>query len=303
MKRQVTKLISLGVALALATTAVSAETDTMEVMIMGSGSPNYNPDRASAGVLIRHGDTDILVDMGSGVRANLYRAEVADNKLDALMFTHHHMDHDADFTAIMTRAIIGRDPVMVYGSVGTEKFLNNFLDFYGEDLNYRLSKSGRTLEARTETVTSKDLKSGDTFNIGDIKVSALEVPHTIETLAYRFDYDGQSVVITGDLTYTDKLAPFAKDADYMIIDSGGIKMVKGTELKRRKFSNIKLPPAHLNLAQSSKIAGDAQVKNLVYTHFLPGTVDEEASLAVIRENYDGKVTFSEDLMTLSCSPQ
>ncbi len=45
---------------------------------MGSGSPNYNEERASAGVLLTKGETQILVDMGSGVRANLYRAGIDD---------------------------------------------------------------------------------------------------------------------------------------------------------------------------------------------------------------------------------
>jgi hypothetical protein len=58
--------------------------------------------------------------------------------------------------------------------------------------------------------------------------------------------------------------------------------------------------AHLGLEDSSLLAQQSQVKNLVYTHFLPGTVDEQASLAVIRQNYAGTVTFGEDLMSLSC---
>lgn len=35
--------------------------------ILGSGSPNYNPNRAQSGVLITQGNTRLLVDMGIGI--------------------------------------------------------------------------------------------------------------------------------------------------------------------------------------------------------------------------------------------
>ena len=86
----------------------------------------------------------------------------------------------------------------------------------------------------------------------------------------------------------------------MIIDSGG--MIMDNE-KRRNKKNKKpkrnKTKAHLNLADSSQIANDANVKNLVYTHFRKGIINEEASLIEIRKNYKGNVIFGEDLMHLT----
>jgi ribonuclease BN (tRNA processing enzyme) len=311
----------------------------------------YNESRASAGVLITQGQTQILVDMGAGVDANLHRAGVDDRRFDALMFTHHHVDHNAEFISLLTQNMIGRSPFAVYGPTNTTKFTETFLDLYKEDFNYRLGRQSRTVEQRAKEITVKDLKSGDSLTIDAIKVTALAVPHSIETLAYRFDYKEQSIVITGDLTYTDQLPAFAQGADCMIIDSGGMKMVDGggrtrpnmrnnngdqgkgdrgksgqqqsgqqqsgqQQLNQQQVNqqasgqpqgngNAKRKThagnrAHLGLEDSSLLAQQSQVKNLVYTHFLPGTVDEQASLAVIRQNYAGTVTFGEDLMSLSC---
>jgi len=114
------------------------------------------------------------------------------------------------------------------------------------------------------------------------------------------------VVVTGDLTYTDSLALFAKNADFMVIDSGGMIMDKGRKRSEevRKKSKSKVSSrerAHLNLGESSKIAADAGVKSLVYTHFTKGVVDEKASLEKINKNYSGKVIFGEDLMKLKIS--
>lgn len=320
---QPTYLVLIGCLISSTFNAITYAADSeLTATIIGSGSPLYNENRASAGVLITQGDTDILIDMGPGVRENLYRSGINTNKFDALMFTHHHVDHNAEFISLLTQSIMGPNSFSIYGPKDTVKFTDTLLDLYHEDLNYRLGKRGQTLEQRTEEITVKDLKSGESFNINEIKVTVLEVPHTIETLAYRFDYQEQTIVITGDLTYTDKLPPFAQGADCMIIDSGGMKMMSGTEKVRAKMKNGKTgndkktannarkekqkggnkpaQRAHLGLEDSSLLAKQSNVKNLVYTHFVPGTVDEKASLAIIEQNYKGTVTFGADLMTLNC---
>ncbi len=194
-------LLSSTIVIALTFIPTFSNANDLSAMVVGSGSPNHNEQRASAGVYITNGDTKILIDMGDGVTANLFKAGVNDRQLDALMFTHHHVDHNADFISILVRTAVSNNAVSIYGPAKTTTLTNLFLDYYKDDLNYRLGKSGRTLAQRMPFISAKDLKSGDHFNIGSIKVSTLEVPHTSETLAYRFDYNNQSVVITGDLTY------------------------------------------------------------------------------------------------------
>ena len=48
--------------------------DKLTATIIGSGSPIYNENRASASTLISAGNTHILVDMGNGTQANLNKA-------------------------------------------------------------------------------------------------------------------------------------------------------------------------------------------------------------------------------------
>lgn len=56
------------------------------------------------------------------------------------------------------------------------------------------------------------------FELDGVKITSIPVPHTIPTYAYRFDANGQSVVVSGDLTYTKNFVTFAKDADILVID-------------------------------------------------------------------------------------
>jgi ribonuclease BN (tRNA processing enzyme) len=283
--------------------------------IIGSGSPVFNEDRASASVLISNGVSKILLDMGNCTQANLAKLKVNDKTLDALMFTHHHLDHNEEFLPILIHSLLGKQNFVIYGPPHTQQMTNSFIALFEEDINYRLSKSKRDLSDRQNSFKATDLKGSESFQIGGIKVTSLKVPHTIHAIAYRFDYQGQSILVTGDLTYSDQVAVLAKNADYLIIDSGGMQMNQSSQRKGKKNTTKKYQVnqkvrksgktsrngrviAHLNLAESSMIAKEAKVKNLVYTHFAKGEVDTEASMKIIRTHYQGKVIFAQDLMVL-----
>lgn len=290
-----------------------AQSSPMNTTIIGSGSPLYNPDRVSAGVLITQGDTQILVDMGDGVKRNLDKFGSSTHQFDALLFTHHHLDHNADFAPLLVNSILGRRDFLVAGPDQTRDFVDSYLRLYEQDLNYRLAKSGRTLDQRKDSVTVRELASGESFHIKNIKVTTLSVPHTIESIAYRFDYQDQSVVVTGDLSSGPGMPEFAKSANCLIIDSGGMVMDNNgrTQKKNKKPKSAdktkKLTGgkaskqhAHINLAASSLIAERANVDRLVYTHFVTGEINESASKQIIEKQYKGEVVFGADLMTLDC---
>ena len=292
------------------------EISQLRATIVGSGSPMYNKNRAGPSVLISQGNTSILVDMGNGTQGNLNKLGINIRKISALLFTHHHLDHNEEFVPILIRSILGRNNFTIAGPPNTVKFTNTNLELYEEDISYRLSKSNRTYQDRKNAFKLNDIKGGESFSIDDIKVSSLKVPHSIYALAYRFEYENESIVVTGDLTYSKELASFAKDAAFMIIDSGGMVMKNSRRPKNtnrdknrldrgnindhKKARNQKQSSkkAHLNLNQSSLIAKDANVKNLVYTHFRAGQIDKAESLKLIRENYKGNVIFGKDLMLL-----
>lgn len=307
MMRKIKIIVGLFILNTMLVNTVNAE-DLLTATIVGSGSPKYNENRASASVLVSAGETKILVDMGNGTQANLHRLGIEIRDLSSLFFTHHHLDHNEEFVPILINSLMGRNNFTIVGPPNTVKLTETNLDLYQQDIEYRLGKTQRTLADRKKAFDVKDIQGGESFKVGDIKVSTVEVPHTIHTIAYRFDYKGQSIVITGDLTYSDKLPTLAKNADFMIIDSGGMVMqnanAKQNNAKKRQGNNDgkkgknTRQRAHLDLADSSKMANKANVKNVVYTHFNTGNVNEEASLKAIRKNYSGHVIFGEDLMVL-----
>lgn len=266
--------------------------------IIGSGSPRFNTERSGPSVLISYKNTQILVDMGNGTQANLHKINTKIKNIDGFLFTHHHLDHNEEFAPIFIQSLLGGNKTIIAGPKQTTSIIDNILEIYEEDIEYRLSKSGRNINKITSNFNAKNLTGNTAFNVGEIKVTYTPVNHTIATLAYRFDVGNESIVISGDLTYSKSLPILAKNADYLIMDSGGaVKLGKeGNSTKSKKNNNQTKHKAHVNLAESSQMAKEANVKNLVLTHFNFTNVDEEATTIEIRENYIGTVLFAKDLM-------
>ncbi|WP_083692373.1 MBL fold metallo-hydrolase [Seonamhaeicola sp. S2-3] len=162
-----------------------------------------------------------------------------------------------------------------------------------------MSRTRRNTNNVTSNFTAKNLKGNTSFYIGDIKITCTPVKHTIATLAYRFDVGNESIVISGDLTYSESLPVLAKNADYLIMDSGGAIRLGAKKINNRNKNIRKTKQkAHVNLAESSQMAKEANVKNLVLTHFNFTNVDENATSAEIRKNYSGTIIYGKDLMVL-----
>ncbi|WP_339655345.1 MBL fold metallo-hydrolase [Flavobacterium frigidarium] len=285
--------------------------------IIGSGSPKFSTERSGPSVLISYEDTQILVDMGNGTQANLDKNSTKIRDIDGLLFTHHHLNHNEEFAPIFIQSLLGGTQTIIAGPPKTKAIIDNFIEIYDEDIEYRLSKSGRTLSQVKQNFKAVDLAEENPFYIGAIKVSYVKVNHTIATLAYRFDVAGESIVVSGDLTYSENLPVLANNADYLIIDSGGA-IAKGSKTKNmtdrgaqnkspvykksQKTGTLKSEStkekAHVNLAESSLMAKDANVKNMVLTHFNSASIDEEATTAEIRKNFKGTILFAQDLMVL-----
>jgi len=269
--------------------------------IIGSGSPKFNTERAGPSVLIRYKNTQILVDMGNGTQANLQKNNTKIKDIDGFLFTHHHLDHNEEFAPIFIQSLLGGNKTCIAGPKQTTAIIDKISEIYEEDIAYRLSKSGRSLASVKANYTAKNLTGNIPFYIGEIKISYVPVKHTIASLAYRFDVGEGSIVISGDLTYSKTLPELANNADYLIMDSGGAialgskkQMPQGT----KRTGNKTTQKAHVNLTESSQMAQEAKVKNLLLTHFNFTQVDEVATTEEIRKHYVGTVLYAHDLMVI-----
>lgn len=73
--------------------------------------------RLRTSVLLEHGETIVVVDTSSDFRQQMLRAAV--QRLDAVVLTHHHMDHVLGLDDLFPFCVQSRTAIPVYGSSST----------------------------------------------------------------------------------------------------------------------------------------------------------------------------------------
>ena len=241
----------------------------MRVTFLGTGSAMPTGRRAQTGLLVEVDGRTLLVDCGSGVLSNLARTGPGYEGVDALLLTHHHLDHVSDLLVLLkARWLAGAGGLPVAGPPGTADLLDGLLDVH----DY--------LEGRVETPVT-ELEPGP-CSFADLQFEALETRHSMPCLAYRF---GDAFAFSGDSEAFAALATFADGVELLAHDCSFPDDVD--------VSNHPTP-AELGAA----LAGHAYGQ-VVLTHLYPhveGRHDE--MLASLGEHYDGEVRFAEDGLTV-----
>lgn len=272
------------------------------VTIIGSGSPQYNPERSGPSALVQYKGVKFLVDMGNGTREQLERLGFTSrNSPDALLITHHHLDHNEEFIPLVHQKFMMSGNFLIAGPAPIKEMTDYVAKFYNEDLDYRKAGKGQTFDEKNINATVKELKGENSFTWRDVRLSTIEVPHSIYTLAYRFDVDGKSIVISGDLTYTPNLSKLAKNADVLVLDSHIIRKNanRNGQANSRRNTSKQGNSAHASTEDAAKMAKEAGVKTLIITHLPNANIDEEATKAKIAEQFKGEVIIAKDFLTVS----
>jgi ribonuclease BN (tRNA processing enzyme) len=233
--------------------------------------------------------------MGNGTIEHLQELGLTGrNAPDALFLTHHHIDHNAEFIPMVHAELLSGKEFLIAGPSPIDEMTSYTKKFYKEDLNYRMSGRGKSFDENDTNETVKVLQGGESFEYKGVKISTLEVPHTIKTIAYRFEADGKSIVITGDLSYTDQLQILAKNADILVIDgktasnregagmaNQGEDRIKECKMASQQNGGNQSIQAHASINEVAKMATECNAKTLVLTHLGSQQADEEATTKTI----------------------
>jgi ribonuclease BN (tRNA processing enzyme) len=267
--------------------------DGFVVTIVGSGNPLLSLHRSGPAVLVEYQDKQFLVDCGPLSINSLMKLNVRPEKITNMLFTHHHADHNADYVSFAIGGWgmpAGRRKLNLVGPVGTEALHQMVLTLYETDLDYRTQVVGFPEDGIRSNVNIHELQGErETFDLDGITINTLQVPHTIETYAYRFDAGGQSVVISGDLTYTEQFAPFAYGADIIIFDGQMSVDFSNFSPEMAEAARQALLKSHISNPEIAQVAAAASPKKLVLTH-LSGTMNLQANIELYKNaGYDGEV--------------
>ncbi len=276
-----------------ATSSESVIANQFKVITLGTGSPAITPDRMGPATLVRFGDKNFLVDVGQSCTASLVKKGIKLNAVTNVFFTHHHADHNFDY---MTLAIggwngpKGRRKLTLVGPAKTRELHNMVIKFFKKDLQYRLDY-GFPKDGLLENVDIKELEGENSFMLDGVKVSTTNVPHTAYTLAYRFDANGQSVVVSGDLTYSENLIRLSKNTDILVIDTHLVDEFVKT-LPEAALKNMK--KAHATVEDVARMGAKSGAKKMILTHLPPVPFNKDKLKSEIRKIYKGDVEIASD---------
>src|SRR5688572_10165228 len=114
----------------------------MEVVLLGTGSPLPDANRAGPATLVRAGGQTYLVDCGRGVLQRAAAVGVGAGQLSAVLLTHLHSDHITDLNDVITsRWVMSFEPspLRIFDPPGTAEVVSSTLAVLRLDIGYRLT--------------------------------------------------------------------------------------------------------------------------------------------------------------------
>jgi len=247
---------------------VSVSDDEVTLTVLGCVTPYPRPDEPCSGFLIRTPQHVVWVDAGSGTLAELQRHAKL-GEIDAIWISHLHPDHSSDLLAAWNAYVNtpSLDKPIVFGPPGWTQRLDAII--------------GRP-QASEETFTVVELHDGYVTGVGDLRLHAVAVRHSVPTFGLRAGSGGRIVAYSADTGPGKQVAAVADSADLLVIECGADE-----------------PQSyHCTPEEAGAIATAAGVRSVVLTHLAPGLAAPSA-VDRARAHYSREVRTAERGMTVT----
>ena len=259
--------------------------DNIDVVFCGTGSPMGGAGprgTAQSCVAVLLGDKFFIVDTGARSADKATALRLPLERLDAVLLTHFHSDHIAALGEMHLNSWVRGRPgkLDVYGGPGVDRVVDGFNLSYGQDYGYRTGHHGEDyVPSSAAGLVAKNIRADSVIYDQDgIKITAITVYHPpIEpALAFRFDYQGRSVLISGDTVKDDNLIKAAQNVDVLIHEVIQRDLVDIFVQSLRDSGQGNLGKIihdthdyHASPVEAAQAANEASADLLVYYHYAP----------------------------------
>jgi ribonuclease BN (tRNA processing enzyme) len=271
------------------------------VVVLGTGTPNADPDRYGPSVAVVVDDASYLVDFGVGVVRRAAAAErsgitaLAVTRLTTAFATHLHSDHTLGLAdLILTPWILERPtPLRLYGPSGLKAMTNHLISAYDEDLRIRMHGGEPKHGHDPRRVDVHEIAPGVVYRDERVTVTAFAVKHGAwrQAFGYRFQTADRSIVISGDTGPDSGMADQCRRCDVLVhevySEAGFARRPPEWQAYHSRY--------HTSARELGAIASRAQPALLVLYHQLIWSSTEEELLREVQSAYSGKVVSAHDL--------
>lgn len=268
----------------------------IDIVLLGTGSPLPDANRAGPSTLVRAGGRTFLVDCGRGVLLRAAAAAAPPGALTALLLTHLHSDHITDLNDVITTRWVtsfALSPLRLIGPPGTQEVVDGILASLRPDVSYRLAHHEDL--SWPPPVDIAEVTGGVVFDDGLVRIVAAPTDHrpVAPTVGYRFEAGGRAVVLAGDTVPCEGLDQLCAGADALVITVIREDLLHAIGVPRL----IDVCDYHSTVQQGAETAKRAGVGTLVLTHCVPpippGAEGEWKALAA--ETFAGEIVVAADL--------
>ncbi|MFC1741216.1 ribonuclease Z [Nanoarchaeota archaeon] len=269
----------------------------IEITFLGTSAMVPTKERNVSGIFLRYKNEGILLDCGEGSQRQMNIAGVNRNSVTKILISHWHGDHVSGIVGLLqTMANKEANPTVdIYGPVGTKERVGHMLKMviFDVQINLNIHELVPKKDDILVAVENEDyiIECGaldhnvpcigysfiekDKLNIDDAKKKKLGVrdgPHL------RKLKDGKAITYKGkeiapeDITYLVEGKKITYIAD-TVACGGCIKLAQGADvmISESSYATDLQEKAeaykHLTAQDAAQIAHQADVKNLVLTHF------------------------------------
>jgi len=289
------------IALAALAIAPARPQGRSRVVVLGTGTPNADPDRFGPAVAVVVDDASYLVDFGVGVVRRAAAAERAGiaaldaTRLTHAFATHLHSDHTLGFAdLILTPWVLERpQPLEVYGPRGLKSMAAHLVAAYADDIRIRSTGGEPRHQYDARRVNVHEIAPGLVFRDARVTVTAFAVKHGdwSQAFGYRFEAPDRTIVISGDASADSGIDAQCQRCDVLVhevySEAGFARRPPEWQAYHARY--------HTSSRQLGAIAARARPRLLVLYHQLIWSSTEEELLKEVRSAYDGEVVSAHDL--------
>lgn len=263
-----------------------------------------DPQRYGPATLVQAGGQNLLFDAGRGVTTRLYQLHIPLREVNPVFITHYHSDHINGLPDLWLSGWLGAPwakriiPMQVIGPKGLRELTDNLAKAYAADIRIRMADEHYPLSDVTFQPEEFD-KNGIIFEKEGVKVTAFEVDHgdvIKPPYGYRVDYNGHSVLISGDTRPTENVVKYGTNVDLLIHEVCAARPEITDPQAKAVMAH------HTSPQQAGTVFARANPKMAAFTHVVmisrpkvpAPSIDEVVSQA--RQSYAGPLVAGTDLM-------
>jgi ribonuclease BN (tRNA processing enzyme) len=275
--------------------------DSTRVVMLGTGTPNADPERSGPAVAIVVNGRSYIVDAGPGiVRRASAAAErgvsaLRPERLDIVFLTHLHSDHTLGLPDLLLGSwTLGRTaPLRVFGPRGVTSMVDHISAAWSEDIALRLNGGEPSNKTGYRAVVT-EVDSGVVYRDSNVVVTAFRVPHGKweVALGYKFVTKDRVIVISGDTKPTEEIVRQCNGCDVLLHEV----YVDSTSRMRDKAHHDYDLAYHVSSFELADLAARAKPKLLVLYHQLYRGASDDDLLREVRSRYGGLVVTARDLV-------